>query len=220
MRVRFETEQAERERELLTLKNDELAAANRDLERLTASLRAADEEKTALLVRLEKHAHEDALTGLANRRHFDTRLVQEFRRANRSQRPLSVALCDLDDFKEINDRFSHTAGDVVLRTLATLFTASLRDGDVVARIGGEEFALILPETAGPEARAICERLRHDIEAYPWHQLYSALQVTVSVGLTDDTTVANAAAMLAVADTRLYKAKRRGKNQVATEARGT
>ncbi len=213
LRVRFETEQAERERELLTLKNNELAAANRELERLTTSLRDTDREKTALLVRLEKHAHEDALTGLSNRRHFDASLVQEFRRANRSQRPLSVALCDLDDFKGINDRFSHTAGDVVLKTIATLLTAILRDGDVVARIGGEEFALILPETTGPEARAICERVRRDIETYPWHQLYPALQVTVSVGLTDDTTVASAEEMLAQADMRLYKAKHQGKNQV-------
>lgn len=220
LRVRFETEQAERERELLTLKNDELAQANRELEQLTASLRKADEEKSALLQRLAKHAHEDSLTGLANRRHFDARLVQEFRRAHRSQRPLSLALCDLDDFKGINDRFSHTAGDVVLRAIATLLTTILRDGDVVARIGGEEFALILPETAGPEARAICERVRRDIEAYPWHQLYPALQVTVSVGLTDDTAVANAEAMLAVADTRLYKAKHRGKNRVVAETSGT
>ncbi len=220
LRTRFDIEQAERERKLLTLKNDELAAANRDLERLTTSLRAADREKSALLVQLEQQANEDPLTSLANRRYFDARLVQEFRRANRSQRPLSVALCDLDDFKGINDRFSHTAGDVVLRTMATLLTASLRDGDVVARIGGEEFALILPETRGPEAQAICERVRRDIEAYPWYQLYPALQVTVSVGLTDDITVASAEAMLAVADARLYRAKRQGKNQVATEARDT
>ncbi len=213
LRVRFETEQAERERELLTLKNSQLATANRELEQLTISLRDTDREKTALLVRLEKHAHEDALTGLSNRRHFDARLTQEFRRANRSQRPLSLALCDLDDFKAINDRFSHTAGDVVLRTIATLLTAILRDGDVVARIGGEEFALILPETNGPKARAICERVRRDIEAYPWHRLYSTLHVTVSVGLTDNTTVAHAEEMLAHADTRLYRAKHQGRNQV-------
>jgi len=213
LRVRFETDQAEKEKELYRMKNVELAAVNHELELLTASLREADQEKSALMVQLEKQAKEDSLTGLYNRRHFDAQLAQEFTRARRFKRPLSVALCDVDNFKMINDRFLHTGGDAVLKAIAAILATILRSGDVVARIGGEEFAFIFPETAGPEARAICERVRHDVETYPWNHLYQDLQITVSIGLSHDTSVANAEEMLAQADVRLYEAKQQGKNRV-------
>ena len=215
LRVRFETEQAEQERELYRLKNVELAGANHELQLLTISLREADREKSALLVRLEKQAKEDPLTGLYNRRYFDAQLAQEFVRARRFKRPLSVALCDVDDFKMINDSFSHQLGDKVLVRVATLFRRHLRKVDTAARYGGEEFVFLLPETTAQGAAVICEKIRYAVAGYPWGTLQPGLVVTISVGLSDDTTL-NRHHLLRGADDKLYAAKHGGKNQVRSQ----
>lgn len=116
-----------------------LEAAHRDLAR-------ANDEKTNLLAALERQTREDPLTGLLNRRALDDKLASELHRARRYQRPLCLALLDLDNFKDINDTLSHIVGDQVLIETARLLKTNRREGDVAARIGGEEFVILFPDT--------------------------------------------------------------------------
>ena len=213
LRVRSEVEQAEREREIYRLRNVELANALGELRELTVSLQRADEEKSRLLKQLEVQAQRDALTGLYNRRYFDLQLEQEFSRATRFDRTLSVVMCDIDNFKSVNDNFSHQVGDDVLRRVADILTASLRKVDTLARYGGEEFVMLFPETSAHEAAQVCERMRRAVERYPWAELYTCLEVTVSIGVADDLSVVNHEKLIYHADRKLYEAKRSGKNQI-------
>jgi len=148
----------------------------------------------------------DSLTGLDNRRAIDERLHEETARARRYGHPLSVLMIDLDDFKAINDRYGHSAGDDTLRDVARAITRSVRSIDVPGRYGGEEFLVILPETAITGAATVAERIRDAVEQMG--------MTTASVGLADliaeDTTGAE---LVVRADAALYKAKRTGKNRV-------
>jgi diguanylate cyclase (GGDEF)-like protein len=192
----------------------------RDLAEQTQRLRLADDEKAKLLQRVEAQARsfealskEDALTGLANRREMDRFLSVEVDRARRNERPLSVAMADLDYFKQINDRFSHNVGDEVLRVVSRIFTKSCRSIDMAARFGGEELVLVLPETKLAQAEMLCERLRDAVEHYDWAQIHPELKVTISVGIVSVAPDATAESMLNAADQRLYAAKRAGRNRV-------
>jgi len=161
----------------------------------------------------------DILTGLPNRRHFVAQLEQESARILRDKgRCASVLMLDADHFKMINDTFGHAAGDDVLRHLATLMQNKLRKVDTVGRIGGEEFALILPGAALPAAEAFAERLRQYVAATPVPQADRTIPLTVSIGVAgmsaDD---ANADEVLTRADRALYRAKGGGRNMVAVEA---
>ncbi len=170
----------------------------------------------------DKHANEletmaavDWLTGVYNRRHFEKLARAEFARSQRYLRPLSFLMLDIDHFKEINDRFGHAAGDRVLKAIANACCSAKRDSDVVARVGGEEFALMLPETTAEAAMKLAERLRQQIGASYVTIGKEQVNVTISVG------VAGAAAatsgiesLLGRADHALYQAKRSGRNRVA------
>jgi len=211
--VRAEVQQAQREAELLRAKNDELTAAY-------ARLRAADEEKGRLLdqlsaqaAELERQTREDALTGLSNRRDLDDRLEAEWERARRFGRALSVAMVDVDHFKRVNDRFSHAAGDEVLRTVARVLREHTRGVDVVARYGGEEFCLVMVETDPTAALSLCERLRAMVEAHSWSGIRPGLSVTISIGIAGHLEADAPDALLAIADARLYAAKHAGRNRV-------
>jgi diguanylate cyclase (GGDEF)-like protein len=212
--VRAEVQQAQREAEILRGKNDELTAAY-------GRLREADEEKARLVARLreqaaelERQTREDALTGISNRRHLDMQLATEWERALRFGRALTVAMADIDDFKAVNDRFSHAVGDEVLRTVARILRDNTRGVDVVARYGGEEFCLILVETRSEEAARLCERLRELIAGYDWASIRPGLSLTVSIGVAGLHEGADAPdALLAAADLRLYAAKHAGRNRV-------
>lgn len=211
--AQFEVEKAQQETEIYQLKNEELA-------RLNQTLQETDRQKTELLGQVEQQAEvlsqlvrEDALTGLYNRRYLDERLDREVSRARRFGHELSVAICDLDHFKEVNDRFSHAVGDRVLKVVAALFSAHTREVDTVARYGGEEFVLVLPETSLSGALAVCEKVRSAIEGYPWHTLQPGLAVTVSVGVAGGHVKTGTNEFLLQADEQLYEAKRRGRNQV-------
>ena len=155
----------------------------------------------------------DALTGLYNRRHFDGEHNRLLAAEAQAERPLSVAVVDVDNFKDINDRFGHPVGDEVLRMIGQLLTERSRERDVVARFGGEEFALLMPGCSGKAAARICERLRHEIESHPWDRMRSGLRVTVSVGVADTVPGTAPAEHLREADQLLYQAKHAGKNQV-------
>lgn len=191
-----------------------------DLLEQTARLTAADLDKTALLDRLqqqseafERQAREDGLTGLANRRSFDEALAREFARAQRSGRPLAVALADLDHFKRLNDGYSHAAGDAALRAVARLISEACRSMDITARWGGEEFALLFPDTARDEARGVCERLRAAVEAFDCEDFAPGFRLTISIGVTDHVGLSHHEKLISRADANLYHAKDMGRNRV-------
>lgn len=203
--IQFDVERLQKDREIHRLKHVELARANADLTRLNAAL----EEQAAVLERL---SNLDGLTGLYNRRHFDAKLHYELERARRYAHPLSLMLLDIDDFKAVNDAHSHVVGDEVLRTLATLLKEHTRDLDVAARYGGEELAVIFPETSLEHAREAAEKLRRLVEGHDWEALSPGLAVSVSAGLAC-VPPGSAEELVARADEELYRAKRSGKNRV-------
>lgn len=166
--------------------------------------------------RVRELAVTDDLTGLRNRRHAQHRLEEEAARAVRTGHPLSVALFDLDHFKQVNDRFGHAAGDAVLRAVAAAALRVCRVSDVVARFGGEEFLLVLPETGADGAATIAERLRRALEAMRVAHEGREVAVTASFGLA--TAVPgpggiDTGALIKAADRALYRAKAEGRNRV-------
>jgi diguanylate cyclase (GGDEF)-like protein len=192
-----------------------------DLRLQAQRLQDTDREKNQLMQQLrqqaeafERQAREDALTGLANRRAFDELLAYEFARAGRSEQPLCVALVDLDHFKRINDELSHAAGDAVLRAVADRMRQLCREIDTVARWGGEEFALLLPNTRLSDALAVCERVRAGVERLELNAIAPGLRITISIGLSSHEGHADYDRMLSQADAALYAAKQSGRNRVA------
>jgi len=180
----------------------------------------------SLLIKLD-HAHEqlrlisdvDYLTGAYNRRYFMDRLRAEVERSARSGFTFSVALIDIDNFKAVNDEHGHLAGDEVLRRLAQTCMAQVRSTDTFARFGGEEFAVLLPQTDTTHALQWLERLRQHVAQLRVELPGGSLGATVSIGLATtghpvQLPAAEINAVLRVADEALYRAKRAGKNQVA------
>jgi diguanylate cyclase (GGDEF)-like protein len=156
----------------------------------------------------------DELTGLANRRRFMEVLDLELKRADRFHSPLALLLADLDDFKLVNDRFGHQTGDDVLRALSRVFRASLRDVDLPARLGGEEFAVLLPETDALGAEGLAERLRAELAALELQGPGAEpVHVTASFGVALYPEVGTGDELLSLADAALYEAKAAGKNRV-------
>ncbi|GIE50428.1 hypothetical protein Ani05nite_39620 [Amorphoplanes nipponensis] len=159
-------------------------------------------------------AHRDALTGLHNRRHADQELPAALATAAADGTPLSIALIDLDHFKRVNDTLSHEAGDGVLRLFAAVLTTAVPPDAVVARIGGEEFVVLLPRTDGAAAERACEHIRATVAGQDWAPVTGGLPVTCSIGVTTVTgRGATPATALASADRHLYSAKRAGRDRV-------
>ncbi len=170
--------------------------------------RAMLHEKLAML------AVTDALTGLFNRGHFEEAISREFKRLVRHPRPLSLLLVDIDHFKKINDQYGHTAGDSVLKMVASTIKKVMRDTDVVARYGGEEFVAILADTDKPGAGNLAERLRKTIFLSPIDIGRKAVNVTVSIGVSSFPRDADSREELVeLADKALYSAKSGGRNKV-------
>jgi diguanylate cyclase (GGDEF)-like protein len=168
--------------------------------------------------RLRELTNSDPLTGSYNRRYFMEKLRAELERADRYGTPFSVAFVDIDDFKKINDRYGHLGGDEVLKGVAEACLAHVRQIDVFARIGGEEFAVLLPQTAGDDARQLMERLRACVAKLRVDVADAAVCVTVSIGLASHTgQIREINALMRLADEALYQAKRQGKNQVVSQA---
>jgi diguanylate cyclase (GGDEF)-like protein len=163
--------------------------------------------------RLEDLSFKDALTDVYNRRYFAIRMEEEFKRHCRFGEPLSLALMDLDHFKEVNDRFGHRAGDQALRDVAQLLVKHSRSFSIVTRYGGDEFAIILVNTAKAGGLTYAERIRAVVEQHP----FAHGPVTVSLGVAslpeDATTVDD---LTVAADQALYDAKRLGRNRVAVQ----
>ena len=158
----------------------------------------------------------DSLTGLANRRALEEILAAEISRAQRFAHQLAVVLLDLDRFKEINDSFGHAAGDVMLREVSQLLTSLARQGDTVARWGGEEFVIVLPETDVAGATRFAERLRRTIEAHAVGEMQTSTSCGVATMLPDD----SVDDLLRAADQALYQAKSNGRNRTETAIRGS
>ena len=187
-----------------------LVARNEELSRLRLALEMTNQ-------RLKRLVSADALTGIANRRHFDRSLDREIRRTRRDAQPLSLIFLDLDEFKKFNDTFGHSRGDEVLRQVArTLDESFQRGGDLVARYGGEEFAVVLPGVDARRAGLYAERLRRRI----WRLAIPgasnvADRLTISAGvatITPPSTI-TASELLRLADAALYRAKCHGRNRV-------
>jgi diguanylate cyclase (GGDEF)-like protein len=155
------------------------------------------------------------LTGIFNRRYFETQFERDLNIAQRNNQPLSLVLIDLDHFKSINDRLGHSVGDEVLRSVARLMKTCLRNFDTLARYGGEEFAVILPQTNMESAMIIAERLRSVIASA---EIGYAGNVSASFGVATYPHHARSGDRLrVVADEYLYRAKRAGRNRVACPA---
>ena len=165
--------------------------------------------RAELLARLEHLSSTDPLTGLGNRRSFDEELETELTRSARAGETVSLLLIDVDHFKSVNDLHGHQTGDEVLREIAAVLAGSLRGADRGFRIGGEEFAAILPSTPGTRAVGVADRLRRAIAG---HRI-GDLNVTVSIGIGCSDGHDAASDIIAAADARLYLAKDRGRNRV-------
>ncbi|HET9126342.1 MAG TPA: sensor domain-containing diguanylate cyclase [Solirubrobacteraceae bacterium] len=162
--------------------------------------------------RLISAASTDPLTGLANHRTFQSRLEQEVEQAHRSGRPLSLALIDIDRFKQINDTFGHLAGDRVLTEVAARLRATMRGEVLLARIGGDEFVAVLPDTSGADAAQLSARLHAVVRSEP---VDGDLRVTVSIGVSELGLAEAAQDLHQHADEALYAAKRGGRDAVRT-----
>jgi diguanylate cyclase (GGDEF)-like protein len=172
-------------------------------------------ENARLHGQVQRQAVTDELTGLANRRSFLVRLDAEVVRSRRSGSPLGIVLADLDDFKRVNDTYGHAAGDLALRRFATIVSSSSRDVDLPVRLGGEEFAVLLPDTDLDGAAQLAERIRESLEAAFIDYEGARIALTASFGVSCFPSTANAEDLLTDADRRLYDAKRRGKNTVVS-----
>ena len=184
----------------------------------TTSLRfhLVDAQEEATLRSMYEAAVFDGLTGVLNRKALDERLGAEVAFASRHGTPLSVAMIDLDHFKEINDSHGHQAGDSVLRAVAQIVNQAVRVEDVVGRYGGEEFCIIVRGAEAQAARAVADRLRAAIEQTPIGHDGSHIRVTASAGVTDLNECwpqRDLATLIGIADGRLYKAKHAGRNRV-------
>ncbi|MCE8014755.1 diguanylate cyclase [Halomonas sp. MCCC 1A17488] len=168
-------------------------------------------EQMAEEARLRRLSDTDDLTGLANRRRLMTRLDEEIARSNRHGSPLSLMLLDLDHFKRINDTWGHLQGDQVLAEFATLCHQLLREEDIIGRLGGEEFAVLLPLTPLVASHPLAERLRHAIAAHDFG--IEAGQVTASIGLAEYRLGESRDTLIGRADRSLYAAKHQGRNRV-------
>jgi diguanylate cyclase (GGDEF)-like protein len=185
---------------------DHLRDSGSRYESITEELRTAN-------LRLREMSHTDELTEVGNRRNFDMRLREEISRSTRFGHTFSLLMIDIDAFKKFNDEFGHPKGDAVLRALGALMRSVSREGDVPCRVGGEEFAFILPETGKPDALVFAERFRRGVETSIMAP-DARSPLTVSVGLAafpEDGK--NPEEIVWAADEALYQSKRAGRNRV-------
>ena len=182
------------------------------LKRSELRLKQQVAEKTAELAGL---ARLDALTGLANRRAFDEAMQHELKRAKRQQESLCLALLDIDYFKQVNDNWSHSTGDEVLKRVAAILQQHCRDTDYLARWGGEEFVILLPDTPLAKAQEVCDRLRQKIAGGSFDDIVADLTITLSVGVAKLSHKGDGKQLLIDADRALYQAKSQGRNTVVS-----
>ncbi|HAU38303.1 MAG TPA: diguanylate cyclase response regulator [Phycisphaerales bacterium] len=180
--------------------------------RQACEARRLAQAKERLVVELERMAIRDELTGLYNYRHFRNQLRLEVQRRLRYERPLSLIIFDVDYFKRVNDTLGHTEGDRVLANIAMAVGRAVRNIDIVFRYGGEEFAVLLPETHAEQAIAVAERARQAVERTV---VVNNESVTISAGIAEHQPQESGEELVRRADQALYAAKRAGRNRVET-----
>ena len=191
----------------------ELTESRKKLRRYTKNLENMVEQRTEVLKWL---AITDPLTGLFNRRYFIEKLEAEFRRSRRYRHDLSLMMMDIDHFKKVNDRHGHQIGDEVLKKITSMIYNQFRDPDISCRYGGEEFAVMLPETPLKDAFRAAERMRKEAARADLSVEERRIGLTLSIGLASirDPRVNSYDDLIKVADDNLYRAKRKGRNRVA------
>ena len=208
LRRRWEREKAARRQAeaIAEEKSRDLYLKGRELEKALA-------EESRLKSELEQLALTDPLTSLNNRRSFDIAAHQQVHVAIRHRRPLSLLMLDIDFFKKVNDSYGHAAGDMVLVNIAQVFRHHVRSMDLPARLGGEEFCLLLPETKTNEARLLAERLRLAIAAEEFQANGQTFSVTISIGIAECLGEEDSLEkLLERSDQALYRAKHTGRNR--------
>lgn len=186
-----------------------------EIERMAEAFNHMAAEIVGMFTILRRLANTDSLTGLYNRRHFFELAEHEFERAQRYDRPLSVIILDVDEFKQVNDTHGHIAGDRVLQVLAKLCQANLREADLLGRYGGEEFVALLPESDLVVARRVVERLRQQVAHTAVDIDEGVVSITISVGVAArDESCPDVETLLDCADRALYAAKHAGRNRVS------
>ena len=201
--------QALAETRRLRSKDNELAQAKRKVEEATRSIEAMRNE----LEQVKAMLHQDPLTATLNRRGIDEAFRQEASRCDRHGVRMCIALIDLDNFKSINDTLGHQSGDNVLVHVADVVRSTLRPTDRVGRFGGEEFLLLLPETALKESAGVLARIKRELAARPLVEKDLPLKITFSGGIAERGERETLESMLERADAALYQAKRAGKNRI-------
>ncbi len=194
------------------------AEANAKIETLKTRLEETQEESALLRERLviqRAHAQLDPLTKLPNRQAYDHQFNSEYSRWQRYDKPLTMMIADIDFFKKINDTFGHAAGDKVLKTVARVLQTNLRDTDFIARFGGEEFVILMPETKINAAIKVAEKLRTTIMDCPFHSSNRKVPVTMSFGVCEFHKGDTQESVFDKADKALYEAKENGRNKVCS-----
>jgi diguanylate cyclase (GGDEF)-like protein len=181
---------------------------------MLASYAAIALENSRLFGEVHKLAITDPLTGIYNRRQFYDLGQREFTRALRFNHPLSLILFDIDRFKNVNDSYGHTTGDLVLKTLTSRIREMIREIDIPGRYGGEEFGIILPETSAQAAEIVADRLRTEAAMKPIPAGQENVAITLSLGIAESNSeTPDFAALVARADNAMYAAKNAGRNQI-------
>jgi diguanylate cyclase (GGDEF)-like protein len=213
--VRLASEGAQRLARLAAQEHEikELRDAAGHAQSLAATLVRSNAELTREAQRLLRANLEDSLTGLPNRRRLEMALAD----LTVGQDRFACAMLDVDHFKQVNDRFSHVAGDAVLRKIGEIFTRLARQGDLLARFGGEEFAMLIYNEEAAAVHNVCERLRGAVEDTDWESIQSGLSIRISVGFALGYEAERTDLVLQLADQRLYQAKAAGRNRVVGPA---
>jgi diguanylate cyclase (GGDEF)-like protein len=202
---------------LLTRQGEPFTARELRLLRIYCNQAAVVLENAIVHEQVERLAATDALTGLFNRRYFDSAFARELARCDRSSSSLALLLADIDHFKGFNDTYGHAMGDLILKKVADILSGALRKADVLARFGGEEFVILLPTVTARGALESAERLREAVASAAIHPGGPRKRVTVSIGAAlFPTDASDSESLLKAADEALYEAKRLGRNRVVAK----
>jgi diguanylate cyclase (GGDEF)-like protein len=186
---------------------------NDEIGELMANTQGALKKLHSMIHSMHELSIRDELTGLYNRRFFVEQAEQLLSRAHRYGEPLTLIFIDMDNFKQVNDQFSHLVGDQTLRQVADLMSDTARGSDLTARLGGDEFVIVFPNTPLSRAKNLCERLRTNVEKFDWAPLLQGMVPTMSIGVAEAQKGDTVEQLIDRADANLHKAKKEGRNQV-------